>query len=88
MSMEQADVDALAAALEAKRVALVLDHKAKARVHWPRRLVILGAGLAAGIALHYLIDDTGLKDCLQSAELALGALFDSVFARIRDIEGV
>lgn len=84
--MEQADVEALAASIEAKRIELIKQRKAAVRVHWPRRLLILGAGLAAGIILHYVIDDTGLKDCLQSAELALGALFDSVFARIRDIE--
>jgi hypothetical protein len=84
--MAPEDVEALAASIEAKRIELIKQHKAACRVHWPRRLLILGGGLAAGIALHYLIDDTGLKSCLQSAELALGAIFDSVFARIRDIE--
>ena len=55
MSMEQTDIDALAASIEAKRLDLIKARKAAARVHWPRRLMILSAGLAAGIALHYLI---------------------------------
>jgi hypothetical protein len=82
--MEQADVEALAASIEAKRLELVKANKAKARVHWPRRFIILGVVLVVGVVIHYAIEDTGLKDSLQSAELALSALFDSVFARIRE----
>lgn len=84
--MEQADIEALAESIEAKRIALVQSRKAKARVHWPRRFMILAGVLVVGIVIHYGIEDSGLKESLQSAELALSALFDSVFARIREMD--
>lgn len=86
MSMEQQDIDALAASIEAKRIELVKARKASCKVHWPRRFAILSGVLVVGVLIHYGIEDIGLKESLQSAELALSALFDSVFARIRDIE--
>lgn len=52
--------------------------------HLPRRCLILGIVLASGVVLHIIIEDTALRSVAQSAELALAAIFDSIFNKVRE----
>lgn len=55
------------------------------RRHWPRRVVILAVVLGLGVLLHHFIESVGARSALQSAELALAALFDSIFSKAREV---
>lgn len=52
--------------------------------HLPRRCLILGIVLAGGVVLHIIIEDTAARSVLQSCELALAAIFDAVFNKVRE----
>lgn len=63
-----------------------IEHEeVKMRVHWPRRIIILGATLGVAVIIHYGIEEAGARSFAQSAELGISALMDSIFARVRDI---
>ena len=69
---------------EASNAAQAACPKCSVRVHWGKRIAILGGTLVLGVVIHYAIDNTGLKAASQSAELVLAAILDSAFARIRE----
>jgi formate/nitrite transporter FocA (FNT family) len=52
--------------------------------HLPRRCLILGVVLGCGVVLHIIIEDTAARSFLQSAELALAAMFEAAFTRIKE----
>ena len=71
-------------AIEMDDTANAVCPKCSVRVHWGKRIAILGGTLVLGVVIHYAIDNTGLKAASQSAELVLAAILDSAFARIRE----
>lgn len=85
--MKQTDIDRIAAAVE-KRIqaeAKPVPATKPKRKHWPRRAVILAVTFGIGVLLHHLIEETGLRSLLQSTELALAAIFDSIFTKAREL---
>ena len=77
------EVEAIVAVVEA-RIHAVEPPKMR-RSHWPRRIVLTGAVMAAAIITHKIIEHEGAEHFLQSAELGLAALFDSLFSRAREV---
>lgn len=55
------------------------------RRSWKHRTAILIVVLVLGVAIHYLIENTEWKYAFHSAELALAAIIDSVFAKAREL---
>lgn len=81
--IDQEEVEAIAAAVRAGMHEEEVEQRK--RRHWPRRVVILTVVLALGVLLHHLIENVGARSALQSAELALASLFDSIFSKAREV---
>jgi len=76
------EVEAIVAVVEAR----MRDEEPKAlrRKHWPRRVALCLSVMAAAVATRWVIDHAGLAHIMQSAELGLAALFDSIFAKVKE----
>lgn len=78
------EVEAIVAIVEAKMHEQE-EAKRPPRRHWPRRVVLTGSVLVAAVVTHKLIEHEGAAHFLQSAELGLAALFDSIFSKAREV---
>lgn len=94
--LEAEEIEAIAQRLEerlAQREAAVaatiasierpVEVRGKAK-HWPRRVFLAVLVLAGGVVVHYLIEETGARSALQSAELGMGALIEVIFTRVKE----
>lgn len=85
-TLDQEDIDRIATLVKSKlhHEEPTLSRRELFLRHLPRRCLILGVVLAGGVVLHIIIEDTAARSVLQSAELALAAVFDSVFNKVRE----
>lgn len=78
------EVEAIVTVVEA-RLHEAEGKKKDERKHWPRRVILSVGVMVVAVITHWMIESEGYAHFMQSAELGLAALFDSLFSKAREV---